>query len=118
MQERSKNAVQSRFFYIRIVQHHSGGLPTQLQKHRLDMFASSRSNNRTHMAAASKGDLAHSWMRNQRIGHFCSVRTAVVEHIQTPSWQTSLLVDISKSPEALGGELRALEYGRVSGCQR
>lgn len=118
MQERSKSTAQSRLFQIRIVQYNSGGFPTEFQKHRFDVLASRRSDDRAHVAAASEGDLAYGWMRNQRIGHLCSVRGTVVDDIQTPSWQTSLLVNIPKSPEAFGGELRALEHGRVSGCQR
>lgn len=118
MQECSKSTVQSCFFQIGIVQHNSRGFATQLQKHGLNVLASRRSDNRTHMAAARKGDLAHSRVRNQRIGHLYSVRAAVVEDIHTASRDTSLLVDIPKSPETLGRKLRALEHGRVTGCQR
>lgn len=117
MQKCTQSASHSGLLHIGIIQDNSRGLSTQLQQHRLNIFTRSSSNNRTNMAASSKVDLAHSRVRDKRIGHSRSIRGLVVDDVHATSGKTSFPVDIAKSPEAFGRELRAFEDDSVSGCE-
>lgn len=118
MQKRTQSASHSRLLHIRIIQNNSSSLSTQLQQHRLDVFTRSSSNNRANMAASSKVDLAHSRVRNKRIGHGRSIGSLMVDNIHATSRKTSFPVNITKRPEAFGGEFGAFQDDGVSGCER
>lgn len=103
MQKCTQSARHSRLVQIGIIQNNGSSLSTQLQKHRLNILASSSGNNRTNMAASSKDNLAHSRVRNQRVGHSRRIRGFVVDDIHAASRKTSFPVDVTKGPEALRG---------------
>ena len=67
------------------------------------------------MATSGKVDLAHSRVRDKRIGHGRSIRGLVVDDIHAANGKTSFPVYITKSPEAFGGEFGAFQDDGVSG---
>jgi len=117
MQKRTQSTTHSRLLQIGIIQNYSSSLSAQLQQHWLNIFPRSSSNNRTNMAASGEVDLAHSRVRDKRIGHGRSIRSLVVDDVHASSGKTSFPVDIAKSPEASGREFGAFEDDGVSGCE-
>lgn len=85
---------------IGIIQHNCRGLPAQLKQHRLDILACSRTDDPANLRASGEADLPHERMRNKCCCHFCSIRSAMVQHIQTSSRETGFPEGITNSPVA------------------
>lgn len=118
MHEGSNGAVHSGLVQVRIVQDDRRRLTAQLKEHGLDVLTGGGSNDRADHGASREVDLAHGRVGNQRIGHRRGIGGLVEDDIQTSSRETCLAEDITKDPEALGGELGALKNDGVTGCQR
>jgi len=114
MHEWAKSAVHGRLVKIRIVENNSRCLATQLEQNRLNVLASSRSNDRTNQGATSEVDLAHIRVGNKGIGDGRRIGALVVNDIQDAGRKTSLTEDIAESPEALGWEFGALQHDGIT----
>lgn len=117
MHERPQGAKRGGFVQIRIIQNNSRRLATQLKKHRFDVFTSGRRNDGTDMRATGEVDLAHGWVCDKSIGHVRCVRCPVIDDVQTPGGETSVPIDVAKSPEAFRGQFGSFKDCGVSCCQ-
>lgn len=117
MQKCTQSASHGCLLHIGIIQNNRSSLSTQLQQHRLNVSTRSSSNNRPNMAASSEVNLAHSRVRNKRIGHGRSISGLVVDDIHAASGKTSFPVDITKRPEAFGRKFGTFQDDGVSSCE-
>lgn len=70
------------------------------------------------MSATGKVNLADSRVGNQRSRDGGSIGSLVENDVQAAGRKTGLTEDITKSPEALGREFRALEHNCVTRSKR
>lgn len=118
MHEGANGAVHGGLVQVRVVQDNSRRLTTQLEQHRLDVLASSGSNDRADIGATGEVNLADGRVSDQGVGDSRGVGGLMEDDIQTSSGKTSLPEDVTNSPEALGRELGTLENNGVTSAER
>lgn len=100
--EGSNGTVHGSPIQVRIVQNNRGRLTAELEKHRLNVFARERSDNRADSCATGEVHLAHSLVGDERVGDGRGVGGLVKDDIQASGGKTGLAEDVAQNPETLG----------------